>query len=379
MKKTFTLFILLVAFSLWPTWTSAHKPSDSYLTLRIDGAGIQGQWDIALRDLEQAIGLDADQDGNITWGELRVRHATISAYALSHLAVSQKTGTCTMHPKTHLVDHHSDGAYAVLRFSIECPQEGGGLQVVYNLFFEFDQLHRGLLRVEQQGTTKAFIFSPTNRAYAIDPAESSSWVEFQRFAKEGMWHIWRGYDHVLFLLSLLLPSVLIWEAGQWKPMPTFRLAFWEVIKIVTAFTLAHSLTLTLAVFQIINLPSRWVESTIAASVFIAALHNLFPLISRRIWLVALAFGLVHGLGFATVLLDLGLSGRSLLPSLGGFNVGVEVGQIAIVAPFLLLAFGARETWWYQALVLRAGSGFIAVVALVWLMERSLNLRVGFAF
>ena len=117
-------------------------------------------------------------------------------------------------------------------------------------------------------------------------------------------------------------------------MESFKPAFWEVCKIITAFTLAHSITLSLAVLGIVNLPSRWVESVIAASVLLVALHNLYPVIQARLWIVTFVFGLIHGLGFASVLLDLEIPGTSLLLALAGFNLGVETGQIAIVGILL---------------------------------------------
>ena len=193
--------------------------------------------------------------------------------------------------------------------------------------------------------------------------------------REGVWHIWIGYDHILFLLSLLLPAVLRREAGHWQAIAGFRPAFWEACKIVTAFTVAHSITLSLAVLGIVSLPSRLVESAIAASVVLVALNNLYPILRAHLWWVAFAFGLVHGLGFASVLIDLGLPGGALLTALVGFNLGVEVGQVVIVGVFLPLAFWMRHSWFYQRLVLGFGSLLIALVASVWLLERSLDLNL----
>src|SRR5439155_1980519 len=100
----------------------AHKPSDSYLTLRIDGERIDGQWDIALRDLDFAIGLDADGNGELTWDEIRSRHADIAAYAMARLALSMHDTPCPLTVSEHLIDEHTDGAYAVMRFTGECAQ-----------------------------------------------------------------------------------------------------------------------------------------------------------------------------------------------------------------------------------------------------------------
>ncbi len=193
--------------------------------------------------------------------------------------------------------------------------------------------------------------------------------------REGVWHIWIGYDHILFLLSLLLPAVLRREAGHWQAIAGFSPALWEACKIVTSFTVDHSITLSLAVLGIVSLPSRLVESAIAASVVLVALNNLYPILRAHLWWVAFAFGLVHGLGFASVLIDLGLPGGALLTALVGFNLGVEVGQVVIVGVFLPLAFWMRHSWFYQRLVLGFGSLLIALVASVWLLERSLDLNL----
>jgi hypothetical protein len=199
------------------------------------------------------------------------------------------------------------------------------------------------------------------------------WQTFKQYLKDGVWHIWIGYDHILFLLALLLPAVLLRKNGQWEPAPTLRGAFIEVVKVVTAFTLAHSITLTLASLQIITLPSRLVESVIAASVILAALNNLRGTIEGRRWVMAFVFGLVHGFGFASVLADLGLPQGALVLALVGFNAGVEVGQLTIVAVFLPLAFWLRGTRFYRVGVLIGGSLLVALLASWWLAQRMFDL------
>jgi hypothetical protein len=198
-------------------------------------------------------------------------------------------------------------------------------------------------------------------------------AQFAAYAHEGIWHIWLGFDHILFLLSLLLPAVLVRRDGKWQATADFKGSFWDVARIVTAFTLAHSITLTLAALGLVSLPSRWVESAIALSVVLAALNNVFPLVERGRWIAAFAFGLLHGFGFAGALQDLGLPAGSLALSLAGFNIGVELGQLAIVAAFLPVAFALRSTWAYRRLVLAGGSTVIAAIAGVWLAERAFEL------
>jgi hypothetical protein len=342
------LLILVLAFAAGTA--SAHKPSDSYLTVHADGRSVSGQWDIALRDLEYAVGLDADGDGAITWGELKARHAEIANYAFARLALHADARPCRLTPDAHLVDEHSDGAYAVLKFSAKCESERyRSLAVAYSLFFDLDPTHRGQPRVELQ------------------PDGGSRWTQFLDYAREGVWHIWIGFDHILFLISLLLPAALLGGG--------FRTVFWDVFRVVTAFTLAHSITLSLAALSVISLPSRLVESAIALSVVLAALNNLWPVVRERRWMVAFAFGLIHGFGFASVLADLGLPQDALLLALVGFNLGVEAGQLAIVAAFLPLAYALRRTGFYRRVVLVGGSGLIALLAALWLAERALDVKL----
>ena len=366
---------LLVILSFCSPGAHAHKASDSYLALQVADKKIEGQWDIALRDLDVAIGLDRDGNGEITWDEIRAKHADIEAYALSRLSLSSAGAPCPTKATQHLIDDHTDGAYAVLKFSAECAAPIDVLDVKYGLLFDVDPQHKGLLKLDSRGQTSTAIFSPDNAKQQLQLVESGKVRQFVDYVRHGVWHIWIGFDHVLFLLSLLLPAVLIISGRQWLPAENFKSAFVDVLKIVTAFTLAHSLTLTLASLQIVSLPSRWVESAIAASVVIAALNNVLPLFQGRRWVAALLFGLVHGFGFASVLSDLGLPQSSLLLALVGFNVGVEIGQLAIVGIFLPVAYLLRRTRFYRRVVFDAGSIMIALIASVWLMERALDMKL----
>jgi hypothetical protein len=367
------LFILLFAAGL----AHAHKPSDSYLTLFADGQSVRGQWDIALRDLEYAIGLDADGDGAITWGELKAKQAEVDAYAFARLALRADAKPCRLSPTGHLVDEHTDGAYAVLRFAAQCDERGyKAIEVEYSLFFDLDPTHRGLLRVEHAASSTTGVLAPDRPRIEVRAEGRSKLAQFSDYVREGVWHIWIGFDHILFLVSLLLPAVFISIGKRWAPAERFRDTLWDVFKVATSFTIAHSITLSLAALSIIQLPSRLVESTIALSVVLAALNNLWPLVHGRRWLVAFGFGLIHGFGFASVLADLGLPREALLVALVGFNVGVELGQLAIISAFLPVAYALRRTWIYRRLVFVGGSAAIALVAAIWMLERALDLKLG---
>ena len=370
MKRLFLLFFLLSQ-----SWLAfAHKPSDSYLNFAIEGNTVSGQWDIALRDLDFAIGLDANGDAAITWGEVRAKLSDIDAYAIARLALQSGGKNCPIVMTDHLIDDHTDGAYVVLRFKATCIATITALQARYGLFFDVDPLHKGLLQLQYQGESSTAIFSPEHALQQFSLVKPSRIQQFLDYAREGVWHIWIGFDHILFLLALLLPAVVVRERGGWQGVRAFKPAFWSVLKIVTAFTLAHSITLTLATLGVISLPSRWVESTIAASVVIAALNNIYPLFKERRWMMAFLFGLIHGFGFASVLTDLGLPRTALVLALVGFNLGVETGQMAIVAVFLPVAFYLRHTILYRRIVLLGGSIMIAILATGWLVERVFDMK-----
>ena len=356
----------------------AHKPSDSYLTITLADDAITGRWDIALRDLDFAIGLDADGDGAITWGEVRARHVEIAAYALARLAVHVDGADgpkCTVEVGAQAIDDHTDGSYSVLPLTVRCPKLPKRLTIDYRLFADLDPQHRGLLYLQAGGVARSAVLGPQAPVQSFDLKEASRLAQFFDYLRDGVWHIWIGFDHILFLLSLLLPAVLVWGGRQWRAAETFGAAFWSVVRVVTAFTAAHSITLTLATLGYVSLPSRWVESAIAASVVLAALNNVWPVFHGRRWMVAFGFGLIHGFGFASVLVDLGLPRDALALALVGFNLGVECGQLAIVAVFLPLAFSLRRSWFYRRLVMIGGSLVIAVLAAVWLCERLFMFKV----
>ncbi len=367
------VMVALVVASLSPG--QAHKSSDSYLSLQLKGHKISGQWDVALRDLDYALGLDLNNDGIITWGELRGLQAPIASYLVPRLTLRSDGNPCATHVVEHLVDDHSDGAYDVLRFEADCAGPPQVLQIGYDFFFDLDPQHRGLVRLEANGQTHTAVLAPSQKTWSVELSAVSWFRTFRDYLNEGVWHIWTGFDHILFLCALLLPAVLIYRGGRWVGVTEFGEAFRNVVKIVTAFTLAHSITLSLAVLGFISLPSRLVESAIAVSVIAAALNNLRPVVQSRLWVVAFGFGLVHGLGFANVLTELGLPTDALAVALVSFNLGVEIGQLAIVCAMLPLAYLCRHSWLYPRAFLGAGSLCIVAIAFVWLIERSFNLII----
>lgn len=369
MRAALLVMLLWFQASAW-----AHKASDSYLVVQAQGPALTAQWDIALRDIDFALGLDQDGNAEITWGELRSRQSDVAAWALSRLDIT-RGGACPLTLTQLQVDEHTDGGYAVLHLRGECPAASGDLGLHYRLLFDLDNLHRGLLNLTLDGVTHTTVLSPTSGVVPFSAAAVSRWDQFTQYVVEGVWHIWIGFDHILFLLSLLLPSVLVLHLRRWQGVESFGVAAKEVLWVVTSFTAAHSITLTLAALGWVSLPSRLVESAIALSVVLAAANNLWPLVAHRRWLVAFGFGLIHGFGFASVLAELGLPADAMVLSLLGFNAGVELGQMAIVAAFLPVAYGLRHTRLYRRGVFVGGSWLTMLVALVWLIERAFDLKL----
>jgi hypothetical protein len=367
-------YLLLFALLCAPAW--AHKPSDSYLTLRGEADGIAVRWDMALRDLDYVLQLDRDGNGELSWGEVRQRSGEIERLAVSHLAFTSQGANCPLEAAAPMMlERHSDGTYAVLTLHARCPQLAETVQVDYSLLFDLDPTHRGLAQWTPAGASQPqpLIFAADSARQQLRLAAPSAWETLRQYVVEGIWHIWIGFDHILFLLALLLPSVLVRAERAWMPTTSLRAAGIEVLKVVTAFTVAHSITLSLAVLGFVSLPSRLVESVIAASVAVAALNNLRGTVDKRRWVMAFVFGLVHGFGFASVLADLGLPQGALALALVGFNVGVELGQLAIVAAFLPLAFTLRASGFYRVGVLRFGSLAVAAVAAWWFIQRAFDL------
>ncbi|HEY5943974.1 MAG TPA: HupE/UreJ family protein [Kofleriaceae bacterium] len=343
MKAAWAIGVLIALSS--PAF--AHKPSDAQLHLDVDGDQLTGRLDVAVRDLDAALSID-DGDGAVSWAELDAARPQIATYIADRL----QFGCPTTEGEASLLDL-SDGAYWSTPLTVHCAPRS--LAITYALLFDIDAQHRGLVHLGSQ-TLIVRDSSPV-------VAELGRTTSLRTFVREGVWHIWIGIDHILFLLCLILPAV--WQTGHRDK--TLREVCIEVFEIVTAFTLAHSITLVISAVGLFTLPSRFVETAIALSVVAAAVNNLVRAVDAR-WAVAFALGLLHGFGFSSVLIDLGLPSRELIGALLGFNIGVELGQAAIVVTVLPLLYLIRSTLAYRVLLF-AGSGAVALLASLWSYQR----------
>jgi hypothetical protein len=374
-RGAMTLLLLLAAPFAW-----AHKASTGYLHVYAAADHVAVRLDVAVRDLDYALDLDRNHDGEITWGELKAAQSKIADYVRSRLQVNTGQQRCDLTVSGLQVVEHSDGNYAVMSLNGVCPGAGAGLKVDYRLLFDLDALHRGLAAIEFEspsGTqSQSALFAPAAHALTFAPAQPGTGRVFAQYFGAGLFHVWSGLDHLLFLAGLFLPAVLRRQRGQWTAVPNLRIALRDTAFIVTAFTIAHACTLTLAATGAFTLPSRMVEAAVALTVLFAGLNNLVPMVYRDLFWLSGIFGLIHGAAVASALIDLGLPGTGRVWALLAFNVGVEVAQLSLLALVILPAFAMRKTTFYRRFVLLPGSALVSVVGLCWFIERAFGVYFG---
>jgi hypothetical protein len=363
------LILLLVLVAAGRT-ARAHLASDSYLRIELGANGaVGGQWDIALRDLDVAVGLDANQDGKITWGELRARTPEVEAYAFGRLTLMRADSACSLEPARLMADYHAGSAYAVLPFTAKCPS-GGPLKLRYRLLFDIDPSHRGLLTIVAGGQLSTEVLTPEHAEIVVDGGPTSLGNRIVPFLVFGFDHILLGYDHLLFVAVLLIMAALR-RAGDdgWVAIDGLGRVLTETIKTLTAFTLAHAVVLTPAVLGLVSLPVRLVEPAVAVTIMLAALDNVHPILPRLRWRIAFLFGLIHGLSFASALGPMRLPPVWLALALGSFNLGVEGGQIALALLLVPIAFILRHELIYRRYIAPGISLSVLLFAGIWFIDR----------
>lgn len=291
MKRILAVFVLLCASAAY-----AHKPSDSYLTLNRHEASIEGQWSIALRDLDHALGLDLNRDGGITWGEVRGRSSRIDRYTLDRLQLRDASGTCTLRPTEHLIDRYSDGTYLVLRFSGVCPSGDAPLTISYRLLFDLDRQHRGILRIGDDPAVYLFTAdTPTHQVSLGNDAPP--------------WRV--GLHHVLDVQQLLFIVLLTFSLGR-----RIRAArpWLDYVRILLALVLGYSLPLAL----------RSIDLPIPASTPLLSVLLALGIVMSPSPFITLLFGMSHGATVAAALGD-----ESSLVVNGGLALGLALQLLAV--------------------------------------------------
>lgn len=379
-------FRLILALLLGaPLAAEAHKASDSYLRLTPARGGLDVDWRVGLRDLDAILDLDRNGDGRLSWREVEAQSVRIATTLETALHLEDGDGApCPLAQSDFGYAEYGDGGYLVIRWHAAC-----AAPVLHSvrstLFAHIDPNHRVLLTTggaplalaPEETRSLNLPLAPVTAPAAMGGAAQitpplpppSVGHPIAEFIREGVWHIWSGADHILFLLALLVTAVVRREGHSWLPETGLRGVLVRVGGTATAFTLSHSITLALAVFGVLNPPGSLIEPAIALTVLLAAVHNLRRLWSAPAAAVAFGFGFIHGFGFADALVPLQLNRTALAGALLGFNLGVELGQLAIIGAFCLVAYPLRAWRGYPAWFLRGGSGLTAVIAGIWFVER----------
>jgi HupE / UreJ protein len=377
--------LCLFAALVFGSQAHSHQASDAFATVRINADNTHAMTlAVALKDLDLALPeADADSNRELTWRELQAVMPLAQQWLGQHVMLAcQQAGVApTLNPSIwtfEALEDRSSGVYVRMRTARPCAI-GTHVSLRYTLMQALDATHRLIINTDLQGKVQAVVWAPSDAPLmlrtvlsplAANSAPSSNWSTLVNFVPEGVHHILTGYDHLAFLLALLLPLSL----RSKPPMPNSgvpnarQMGLRELLWTVTAFTCGHSVTLVLASLGLSAVPV-WVEPAIAISIGLSAWLNLYPqqLLSPP-WL-ALGFGLIHGLGFANVMREANLSAAPLAWALAGFNAGVELGQLACVGVWCAINLAVARWKHYDRVVTRGGSMALMALATYWTWER----------
>jgi hypothetical protein len=376
--------LLALAASAW-----AHKGSDAYLDVRdasstaTSGGPLRFSYAVAIKDLDLAVPLDADADGKVTWGELKAAMPAVQQLlqAATGLDAGAKSdpAACRLLWTFDGLEKRSDGGYMRWTSDAVC---AGAVGFRYSLFRAQDATHRLLVTGRIGGQDLLSTWSPqqpgalvlraAGAGGVVAPASADGHTGLQTlwaYLVVGVHHLLEGYDHLAFLLALVLPLHLAIRGRGAVGAGGDRATWIALLRTITAFTVGHSVTLVLATLDLTESSPAWVEPAIALSIGVTALHNLYPVRHVRTDVLALVFGMVHGFGFASLLTEAAAPSGLLPWALAGFNVGVECGQLLVVAGWVLLSQVVQRQPWYGRIVMRGGSWLLLVLAGYWFWQR----------
>lgn len=333
---------------------SAHTISLSYSEISIEEHQVRWLLRMPEPELDLLFGLDKNHDGVVDASELVAGRTVLVTYVESHVKLFQDSRELPATIGEPQLWKDSQGNEFV-QFNLIFTTSAGSmdhLRLHCDLLRDVVAGHQTLAKITAAGRMEDFVFA-NGQDYLREGSQGlSAFAAFLQFVHMGVMHIFTGYDHIAFLLGVVLIG------GSFK----------TIVKVVTSFTVAHSITLALAALSIVVLPSRIVESGIALSIMYIAAENLFFKQFDRRWIVTFFFGLVHGFGFASVLQELHLAGRLLATALFSFNLGVEIGQVCIVSLLLPLLWYMQKQW-YNPWVIRVASTGIFVLGSFWFWQR----------
>jgi hypothetical protein len=382
------LFTLLL-----PLTAAAHQSGNSYLRISSTETGVSVQIDFAVRDLNSLLQIPPAQQKEIRRHELEELRDRLAALVGESLTLEADGDPLSLTFQSQEVTVHNDGLYVrQTHTTAALPSSAAYLLVRYGFFNEEEKVARAFLKLNSGPLESTSVLDPRHAVQRLPLREIALAEALWTYAREGALHIWSGPDHLLFLLCLLLPGLGLAAArgaalssesiASNAPAASatsassadsgLRAVGIYALKVVTAFTLSHSITLAAAALDWITLPDKLIESAIAASIIASALLNLRGGEGRQSWKLALGFGLIHGMGFANGLRELGLSSSHFIETLVAFNLGVEFGQLVVVLVAGLLLWPVLSNESVVKLIQRWGSIGILLMACVWLAERVLG-------
>jgi hypothetical protein len=364
-KITVTLALNMISL-LMPSQGHAHKFGDSFMSINTHQQKLH--WSTPARDLHEVIDFDADKDGKVSLRELKAKRASVAAHMLGRLTLRYDDKVCAKQLLDLRAEKRTHGAYVTLAIEHTCTDAKKTMEVHDHILAQSKSKHRCLVFVTHKTKTQPFTLTAKRPGLRINIASFEQRNHFVKWVREGVWHVWIGFDHILFLWVLLLPAVLIQTAEGRRGVVKASQAWWSLLSIVSVFTVAHSLTLALAVFQVFTPAAGPIESLIALSIVFAALHNLRADSPLSSWQIAFAFGLIHGFGFANVLADLHQFQDSNVLVWFAFNFGVELGQLSWICAFFPLAYSIRHTKFYRTHAIIWGSWAAILIATYWFVE-----------
>jgi len=358
------------ALLLAPLLARAHNPDTSYARVTIGEREIAFRFTYDLFTLQKVVPLDADRDGRVTRAELEHGLPEIHAFFRRHIVVAIDDNDADFGEPIGIVwppeaqaaiaepDYHTANGLIHFDFRRRVADPPENIVLTFRFVRPLSERHTILGSFDHNGAKHEVTFTRFEPDYDyVTGYEPPLWKRLWQFLRLGLAHIFLGYDHLCFLLALMVAS-----------------RFRELVKIVTSFTVAHSLTLILAALEVVRLPVRLVETGIAATIVYVAVQNLRGAPTERRWLLTFFFGLVHGFGFANVLGEMNLPTTGLVRCLLSFNVGVEIGQLAFVAAVLPLVLWLRRGPHERRSVVVL-SVLLALFGAAWFADRAFNLAM----
>lgn len=373
--------VCLLAFKLvlFTSAAFAHAGGENYVWLNVEEDRLSGRIEIAFSELEAELGISLPEDAAAREVAIREHAAVVQQYIRENLEISAGGRAIAYHfgePHPAEGAENRFAAYPIETEPFDVPSE---ITLRNDLFLTWDRpLYRSLAvmefdrqrDVEYPQDHVVLAFGPNSREQVLNLDDPQPILTTRDFVWQGVIHVLLGPDHVLFLLALLLTSVLRRTPDrQWVAVDRAAPAMLNALVVITLFALAHSATLSLTVLGLIQPNIRLIEALIAFSIAAVAANNLFPLFASGRWILIIFFGFFHGVGFASAMNELQFRMVEPAKILFNFNVGIEIGQIAIVAVVFPIIFLIRRTEFYRSMVFRFGNVVIALVALYWTITR----------